>query len=291
MTNSYSIKKTNMNCSEDIIDICLRAGALVLENGGETYRTEETIVRIARSLGALTVSAFVTPTVIMVSFKDSENNTHTSVHRITIRGTNLEKVDRINTLSREITGSMLQTTSCTKIGSGAPVQPSNLSIQEIKNKLLTIEKAPCFTKKLIILMSGFSAAFFALMFGGNFYDATIAFVIGFLLRIVLIALEKVTRNTFTVSLVSGFFTAFLAFLATNIISLIFSPNQIPVSYMQIIVSVLMLVVPGIAITNAMRDMIAGDLVSGTARLFEAFMIAAGLSAGTAAGLLLTGVFL
>jgi uncharacterized membrane protein YjjP (DUF1212 family) len=276
---------------EDIIDICLRAGALVLENGGETYRAEETIVRIARSLGATTVSAFVTPTVIMVSFTDKDSKTHTAMRRITVRGTNLEKVDRINTLSRQITGNSAQDTACSKLGFGHPLSPTKLSIEEIKTKLTSVENAPIFSKWLIILMSGFTSAFFALMFGGNFYNAGYAFIIGLLLRIVLIFLEKVTHNSFTVSLVSGFFTATLASLAYFFMSLILSTQAFSVSYMQILVAVLMQVVPGIAITNAMRDMIAGDLVSGTARLFEAFMMAAGLSAGAAAGLLLTGTLL
>ena len=53
-------------------------------------------------------------------------------------------------------------------------------------------------------------------------------------------------------------------------------------------SVLMQVVPGLAIVNAIRDMIAGDLVAGNARLIEAFMIAAGLSVGAVTGMLLFG---
>ena len=280
-----------MSDCENIIDICLRAGALVLENGGETYRAEETIVRIARALGALTVSAFVTPTVIMISFTDTSTKTHTAMRRITIRGTNLEKVDRINTLSREITGTIAPHTSCSKLGLGMPLKTTTLSIQEIKTKLTSVENAPIFSKWLIILMSGFTSAFFALMFGSNFYVALYSFIIGLLLRIVLIFLEKVTRNSFTVSLVSGFFTASLASLASFFMLHFFSAQIYTVSYMQILVAVLMQVVPGIAITNAMRDMIAGDLVSGTARLFEAFMIAGGLSAGAAAGLLLTGSLL
>ena len=57
----------------------------------------------------------------------------------------------------------------------------------------------------------------------------------------------------------------------------------------------MQVVPGLAIVNAIRDIIAGDLVSGAARTLEAFMVAAGLSAGSVLGLLvfsrLTGALL
>ena len=42
----------------------------------------------------------------------------------------------------------------------------------------------------------------------------------------------------------------------------------------------MLLVPGLAITNAIRDTIAGDLVSGIARAVEAFLTAIGVAVGT-----------
>ena len=55
---------------DDIMDISLQAGVLVLENGGETYRAEETCVQIARAMGAGNASAFVTPTVVIVTVTD-----------------------------------------------------------------------------------------------------------------------------------------------------------------------------------------------------------------------------
>ena len=57
-----------------MIDIAVRAGAIVLENGGETYRTEATVNKIARALGAKTVSSFVTPTVIQFSYTDDNDH-------------------------------------------------------------------------------------------------------------------------------------------------------------------------------------------------------------------------
>jgi uncharacterized membrane protein YjjP (DUF1212 family) len=41
----------------------------------------------------------------------------------------------------------------------------------------------------------------------------------------------------------------------------------------------MLLVPGLAITNAIRDTMAGDLVAGTARTVEAIFIAAAIATG------------
>ena len=42
----------------------------------------------------------------------------------------------------------------------------------------------------------------------------------------------------------------------------------------------MLFVPGLAITNAIRDTIAGDLVSGLTRAAEAFFVAISIAVGT-----------
>ena len=65
----------NQISSDDIQQIAVDAGALVLENGGETYRSEDTVVHTAQSLGADAPSSFVTPTVVMVSFRDNGGTT------------------------------------------------------------------------------------------------------------------------------------------------------------------------------------------------------------------------
>jgi uncharacterized membrane protein YjjP (DUF1212 family) len=50
----------------------------------------------------------------------------------------------------------------------------------------------------------------------------------------------------------------------------------------------MTLVPGVAITNAMRDVIAGDLLAGTMKGVEALLIALALAAGTAVALIAMG---
>ena len=44
----------------------------------------------------------------------------------------------------------------------------------------------------------------------------------------------------------------------------------------------MLLVPGLAITNAIRDTVAGDFLSGLSRAAEAFLIAVAIAVGTGA---------
>ncbi len=246
-------------CVDDMNEIVLRAASIVLENGGETYRTEDTVVYIAKSLGAVSASAFVTPTVIMFSWVDNENHHHATFKRITKRVVNLRKVAQVNDLSRRLM----------KRG-----RTSNS--KQVENLLNRIEKAPEYSKTTIIIAAAVSSFMFSFMFGGNWKDGVAALCIGFILRVVVIWQQKLFLNSFITSLISGGIISVLSELVyfTHFIN----------SPVIITTAVLMQVVPGLAIVNAIRDIIAGDLVSGNARIVEAFMIAAGLSIGSVLGL-------
>ena len=52
----------------------------------------------------------------------------------------------------------------------------------------------------------------------------------------------------------------------------------------LIIGCLMLLVPGVALTNAMREIVAGDTYSGLSRTAEAILIATGIALGAAVGL-------
>lgn len=245
---------------DDVVDISLKAGALVLENGGETYRAEETCVHVARALGARDASAFVTPTVVIVSVLDSNNSCHTAMQRITSRTVNLRKISQVNDLTRRLTRR------------GKLTNPS-----QAERILGRISMAPGHRPVRMVVMAAFSALFFTLMFGGGVKEAACGFVIGALLRVVLIFLDKFHLNSFIVSVTSG---GLISVLCETVLVLGIVPSSVTV-----MTAVLMQVVPGMAIVNAIRDLIAGDLMAGNARLVDAFMVAAGLSAGSAFGIL------
>ena len=52
----------------------------------------------------------------------------------------------------------------------------------------------------------------------------------------------------------------------------------------------MTLVPGVAITNSMRDVIAGDLMAGMVRGLEALLVALALALGTGVALVVMGGF-
>ncbi|MFA6857927.1 MAG: threonine/serine exporter family protein [Treponema sp.] len=249
---------------DDIQQITVDAGAVVLENGGETYRSEDTVVHTALSLGAENPSSFVTPTVVMVSFRDNDGAHHSCFKRIYRRGINLRKLVMINNLSRSLErrGRITDT-------------------RMIEHRIERINNTPDYPGTFIVAAAALNSFFFTLLFGGSFTDALCAFGIGAVLRIILRFLDKSIINSFFISLLSGSIISILA----DCIGL----TALPVHTSVVMIGVLMQVVPGLALVNSIRDIIAGDFMAGSARLMDVLMTALGLSVGSAAGVLFTGI--
>ena len=85
----------------EILQVATFAGQIILENGGETYRVEETIWRICKAFGADEAESFVTPTGIMASICHN-SETYSLIKRVSNRTVDLDKIDLVNDLSRNI---------------------------------------------------------------------------------------------------------------------------------------------------------------------------------------------
>ncbi|MBZ9635713.1 threonine/serine exporter ThrE family protein [Clostridium sp. FP1] len=238
---------------DDIIHVATDAGKIILENGGETYRVEQTISMICKSYGIPHTESFVTPTGIMVSITNSENKTISLVRRINNRTVNLRKVEMINNLSRKIV-----------------TKP--ISTYEMKKEIEYINNIPPYSYKTTTFFAAGSSGFFTLLFGGNYKDFFVAFIIGALINYSGGYLDKLEVNGFLKNMLGGALAATVALIAAAL--------GIVGNMDTIIIGSIMILVPGISITNAIRDTIAGDLVSGVSRSIEALFVAIAISAGT-----------
>ncbi len=249
----------------DIQDIAVTSGEIVLENGGETYRAEDTVVHIATALGAKDASAFITPTVVIFSCMDDNGSHHTFMRRITRRGTNMLKLSQMNELSYRL------------VNRGKTSNPA-----QVRTLLRRIIKAKEYPHSFLVLMGALSSAFFTFMMEGNVFDAVASFIIGALTRVIMIFFNDILngKNSFLLSLLCGGFISFS--------SEIFALLPLGISTPLVLGGCIMQVVPGLAFVNGVRDVISGDLVSGGARLLEALMTATGLSIGSVAGIFLAG---
>ena len=261
-------------CNQEILEIASRAGRLVLENGGETYRAEETMNRAALSLGAVVSESFVTPTVVMLSVQDNDKKTETIIHRVKKREINLGKIGSINALSRKIS-SRAECPGRTECPGKAGFYTTGKQISYVLSR---IENSPVYPVKLQVLFYGLVPLFFSLIFDGTLKDCLGAFVSGCCLRGVMFLLSRFNFPSFISTLTEGFFVSFCIRVA-SCIHIVDNPEISSIS-------VLMVLVPGLAIVNAIRDIIAGDLVAGLARGAEAFIVAAALSFGAGLGVLL-----
>ena len=76
------------------------AGSIILENGGETYRVEDTVDRLGRALGAVDVQSFSVPSGMFITVSFPDGTSQTKIYRAHGRGTHLKKVDDVNRISR-----------------------------------------------------------------------------------------------------------------------------------------------------------------------------------------------
>lgn len=236
-----------------ILKIASYAGKMILENGGETYRAEDIITRIC-GIHNTTSDCFATLSGIIVSVKEGDK-TLSTVIRIKSRTVNLEKVHQINDLARNT---------------------SKYNCDEFMEQLKIIDHSPRYCIPFNILAHAITAASFAVLFGGSLKDFWGTLPIGVAVYLLSYSFSKYELNGIFVNTLGGAISAFLAYY---FYSIGFIENTD-----KAIIGSLMLLVPGLALTNGIRDIIAGDYMTGMARGTEAFLIATSLAVGTGAAI-------
>ena len=234
-----------------LLNIIAEAGRLLIEHGAEIYRVEETMVRLCESFEHVEkADSFVLPTGIMLSLQ-AQNQTYTRILRVHYKELNLDVIDRINTLSRE-----------------AVKHP--FTIEELETKINELTKVPSLSIKKQLLGSCIGAFGFALFFQGNIWEAMTSLFIAIVIVLVKNFLNKLEIHSFMNQLIC----AACAALCARTFDLYFTLRED-----ILIISSIMLLVPGLAITNAIRDTMRTDYVSGVAKAMEALISAVAIALG------------
>ncbi len=241
---------------KEILILAIYAAEIMVKNGSETYRVEDTIIRICKSEGLDFVEALVTPTGIFVSTDQSHSSQHHMLSfnkRIQHRLINLEKVSEVNDFSRRFV-------------------VKEMSVEEGMEKLRKIdEKSPPYRISIQALFGGIASGFFILLVGANLLEFISALLSTIIMTFVLGVLIKREFSYFFAHLTGGMIAAALAIFASNL-----HPD---IRMNLVIIGGIMVMVPGVAITNGLRDTVAGDLMSGIIRGVEALVIAVSIAFG------------
>ena len=239
---------------KNVLILALHAGEILLKSGSEIYRVEDTVTRICKACRIKYVEVFATTSSIFLSVDTGSYDTppYTVVKRIKSTTIDLEKVSKVNDFSRKFAN-------------------ENISVEEGRKILKEIEQSEKFSLHLQILGAALIASFFTLMFGGNWKDFGCSLIIGTCVYTLALFLDRLKFNLFTRNFCACALCALLSLFAIKI--------GIGANLNPIIIGSIMIFLPGIAITNAVRDSLAGDLLAGSARATEAALIAVSIAAG------------
>lgn len=244
-----------------LLDMATELGYRLAMAGAETFRVEESINRILLSYG-ITAEAFSIPNCLTVSIETAEGKPMTRMRRIGYHGNDLDAVEKYSNLSRRI---------CTETPS--PEQAMNW-IKETDSGRRFYNLAWYLTGNAL------GACGFSVLFGGSFLDSLLAGICGLIVGLINKFMDQLKVNPFFRTIIAAFVMALIAygFGAAN-----FSNNTD-----SVIIGALMILVPGLIFTNAMRDIIYGDTNSGINRIVQVFLIAAAIALGTGAAWKLAG---
>ena len=242
--------------------ICIAdIGEQMLLSGGEVHRVEDSVTRMCKALGAVRVDCFIIPSSIVLTAVDENSESYTVTRRITKSGTDFTKLSRLNDLSRRI---------C----------KGSIPLVEIRAEYETITSAKSYSFTVECIAYAFIAGVFTLFFGGNLTQFLVSFLIGGLTRFAVFFSDFTVKNTIFAKFLSSFSVTAMTFLAIRL--------GICSSADEIIIGNIMLLIPGLGFTNALRDLFVGDSIAGILRSLEAVLSAIGIAAGYFLFVLISG---
>ena len=240
-----------------LLDLVSDLGYELAMSGAETSRVEETITRVLSTYGVGS-EVFAIPNYFLITLQTEDGTPITRMRRIGYHGNDLYGVELFSDLSRKLCQHHPQ------------LHDAMLWLEDTKNKKAV------FTFPVLLLGYFLGAFGFGIFLGGSFPDGICAGLCGIVAGTVSTIAVRQNANPFFHTIAASFFMALLAygFGAAGI-----APNADAVT-----IGALMILVPGLLFTNAMRDIIYGDINSGVNRIVQVFLVAAALAVGTAAAL-------
>lgn len=237
--------------TKELMDIALKAGEILLTSGAEIYRVEDTITRICKSYN-VDCESFVLPTGIFISTAGSVHESISLTKRIKERKVDLHRIELVNRFSRSL-------------------QKTPVTYDEAIRILHEIEETGRYRYGTRLMAAGISAFVFTMLFRGDIGDGIASMLISMLIYIVKNKISEI-----------GFFQFFEFFVSGMIVGGVSqgAVRMFPdLNIYPIIIGAITILLPGVAITNGVKDALYGDIVSSISRLGEAMFITTAVGAG------------
>ena len=282
---------------EQALQLATEAGHILLENGAEISRVEETMTRIASAYGIEDESFFVLSNGIIATGQH-----YARAEFIPIKGTQLAKVVEVNQLSRDVTagesGNELDVDMSQVVSTYQRINVSTIltnsrnntfkpmPVETLRQRIQAIRTMPGKVWWEMVLGIALGVSSFSILFGGSLVDALATLVAGVLLGLFMTFVSpRLSRLMGNVAggLVGGLLCILLYRLAMGIEGL----PQLHLANM--IIGTIIALVPGVPFTNGMRDLANEDYIAGTTRLTDAFLAFLCIALGVALAFIIDGV--
>lgn len=241
----------------------LDVGENMLKCGAEIQRVEDTISRICRAYGAVHVEVFSIPTLIIASIRMEDGSYASQVRRVYSSSNDLSRLEILNGISRKI---------CAET-------PPHKEVQTLIKEAKSVRTSrPWF----VLIGAMLATGGFAVFFGGTILDGIFAALVGAVMYIFdtllsrgQLGVNKMAR-TLVVSFIGGAVTSICIRLGAQI------------SLDKVVIGAIMLLIPGLAFGNSLRDMLCGDILSGIMGVIQALLFSVMIAAGFVVAIFLFG---
>ena len=269
-----------MEQSRRALELVTRIGEVLLKNGGEIFRVQQTMQMVAKAYGIPGFQVYVLANGLFVSMQeegrtitrpvesgDAAGQEHlfgqehlasrahlaSQVRYVPLSSVHLGRVAAVNNLSREIVA-------------------QKYTVEEASRKIEQIDKLPFTSNAVQTLMSGLGAGAFCILFGGSLLDSAAAFLSGLVLWIFVLFLTARGANKIMVNILASALVTAMGVLFFHLFSFGDSMDMI-------VIGSIVPLLPGVPLTNSIRDYLNGDYLSGTIRMIDAVLVACCIALG------------
>ncbi len=235
-----------------LLDMATEVGYYLAISGAETFRVEDSVGRILNAYN-VTAEVFAIPNCLTVSIDTADGEPMTRMRRIGYHNVDLDSVERFSNLSRRICSEKPEPKD-------AMHWLHDVAASRVKHKL-----------PMYILGTFLGGAGFGLFYGAGLLETLLSGFCGILVGLVTKAMGSLKVNNFFTTILAAFLMSFFAY-SISAAGLIQSADSA-------IIGALMILVPGLLFTNAMRDIIFGDTNSGVNRIVQVILVAVAIAIG------------
>ena len=253
-----------MSNIDEILSFCVNLSRQMVLSGANLERVSAAVSFICKAYNLQDVSIFILSSHMSIAAKDKAGNYSSRQISIPPSGIHLERLKSLNRLSYKVT----------------EIKPNPKLLSQMLERALQVQDYP----DIIVLLGRILAmSCLCFMFGGTFSELIPVAVITALIHFITPILEKTGLDR----IVMNAFTMFLAGVA----AILFTASNMSNNFPVILITVSMLVIPGIPLVNSMRNLLCGYEINGILQMLKIFIETMALGMGVYLSLVIFSGFI